>query len=492
MTTISKSLSRTLLAAAIVGAGFTGVAATTSTPVLADPVQLDAPSIPGFADVVEAVSPAVVSVRVKSNVRPVSDQRGQFNFDPRGDFEDQMRRFFGPRDRFENRNRKRGERFQRARPISQGSGFFISDDGFVVTNSHVIDNGTEFSVVLNDGTELDAQLIGKDRRTDLAVLKVDDDRTFTYVTFADESDVRIGDWVVAVGNPFGLGGTVTAGILSARGRDIGAGPYDDFLQIDAAVNRGNSGGPTFGLNGEVVGINTAIFSPSGGNVGIAFAVPASLAEEVIADLMDDGSVERGWLGVAIQPVTEQIAESLGLDQTTGALVSDPQEESPAAEAGIRAGDIITGVNGDEVESPRELSRMIADIDPGSDVEITINRNGETSDIKVKLGELPADQSASLDEPAQPADPAVLEDFGLTIIPNDEGEGLVVTAVEPGSDASEAGIRVGDVIAEINNQKVSELADVQERLDEIKADGRKAALLRLESNDRSRFVALPLA
>ena len=201
MTTISKSLSRTLLAAAIVGAGFTGVAATTSTPVLADPVQLDAPSIPGFADVVEAVSPAVVSVRVKSNVRPVSDRRGQFNFDPRGDFEDQMRRFFGPRERFENRNRNRGERFERARPISQGSGFFISDDGFVVTNSHVIDNGTEFSVVLNDGTELDAKLIGKDRRTDLAVLKVEDDRTFTYVTFADENDVRIGDWVVAVGNP---------------------------------------------------------------------------------------------------------------------------------------------------------------------------------------------------------------------------------------------------------------------------------------------------
>ncbi len=492
MTTISKSLSRTLLAAAIVGAGFTGVAATTSTPVLADPVQLDAPSIPGFADVVEAVSPAVVSVRVKSNVRPVSDRRGQFNFDPRGDFEDQMRRFFGPRERFENRNRNRGERFERARPISQGSGFFISDDGFVVTNSHVIDNGTEFSVVLNDGTELDAKLIGKDRRTDLAVLKVEDDRTFTYVTFADENDVRIGDWVVAVGNPFGLGGTVTAGILSARGRDIGAGPYDDFLQIDAAVNRGNSGGPTFGLNGEVVGINTAIYSPSGGNVGIAFAVPASLAEEVIADLMDDGSVERGWLGVAIQPVTEQIAESLGLAEATGALVSDPQEESPAADAGIRAGDIITGVNGDAVESPRELSRMIADIDPGSDVEITINRNGESSDIKVKLGELPADQSASIEEPTEPVDPAVLEDFGLTVIPNDEGEGIVVTAVEPGSDASEAGIRVGDIIAEINNQKVSELADVQQMLDAVKADGRKAALLRLESNDRSRFVALPLA
>ncbi len=492
MTTLSKRLSRTLLAAAIVGAGFTGVAATTSTPVFADPVQLDAPTIPGFADVVEAVSPAVVSVRVKSNVRPVSDRRGQFNFDPRGDFEDQMRRFFGERDRFGNRDRDRRERFQRARPISQGSGFFISDDGFIVTNSHVINNGTEFSVVLKDGTELDARLIGKDRRTDLALLKVDEDREFTYVAFADEKDIRIGDWVVAVGNPFGLGGTVTAGILSARGRDIGAGPYDDFLQIDAAVNRGNSGGPTFSLSGEVVGINTAIFSPSGGNVGIAFAVPASLAEEVIADLMDDGSVERGWLGVAIQPVTDDIAESLGLAEASGALVSDPQADSPAAEAGIRAGDIITGVNGDDVETPRELSRMIADIDPGSDVQITINRNGESRDISVKLGELPTDMEASLNPRPEPADPAVLEDFGLTVIPNDEGEGILVTAVEPGSNASEAGIRVGDIISEINNQPVTELADVQQRLDEVKADGRKAALLRLETNDRSRFVALPLA
>lgn len=493
MNVLSRRITTVFATAAIVGAGFTGFALTSTTPVFAEAVKLEAPSVPGFADVVQAVSPAVVSVRVKSNIRPISDRRGQFQFDPNDELEDQMRRFFGQRDRDgRSRNRNRNERLERARPVSQGSGFFISDDGFVVTNHHVINSGTEFSVVLNDGTELDARLIGKDRRTDLAVLKVDADQTFTYVNFADENDVRIGDWVVAVGNPFGLGGTVTAGILSARGRDIGAGPYDDFLQIDAAVNRGNSGGPTFGLNGEVVGINTAIYSPSGGNVGIAFAVPASLAKEVVADLMDDGSVERGWLGVAIQPVTDEIAESLGLDEASGALVSDPQEDAPAAAAGIRAGDIITQVNGDKVEDPRELSRMIADIDPGSDVNITINRSGETSQIEVQLGEMPADQIANLDEEPAQVDPAVLEDFGLTIIPNDKGEGILVTAVESGSDAAEAGIRVGDIISEINNEKVSDIAGLQQQLDEVKADGRKAALLRLETNDRSRFVALPLA
>lgn len=495
MNVLTRRISTAVVTATLVGAGFTGFAITSTTPVFAEAVKLDAPSIPGFADVVQAVSPAVVSVRVKSNIRPIADRGGQFQFDPNEELEDQMRRFFGQRDRggrSENRNRNRNDRMERARPISQGSGFFISEDGFLVTNNHVINSGTEFTVVLDDGTELDARLVGKDQRTDLAVLKVDEDRTFTYVNFADEKDIRIGDWVVAVGNPFGLGGTVTAGILSARGRDIGAGPYDDFLQIDAAVNRGNSGGPTFGLNGEVVGINTAIYSPSGGNVGIAFAVPASLAKEVVADLMDDGSVERGWLGVAIQPVTDEIAESLGLEEASGALVSDPQEDAPAAQAGIRAGDIITMVDGETVESPRELSRMIADIDPGSDVEITINRSGETSQIEVQLGELPTDQIASVDEEPEEIDPAVFEDFGLTLIPNDEGEGILVTAVEPGSDASEAGIRVGDIITEINNQEVSEIADVQELLDGVKADGRKAALLRLETNDRSRFVALPLA
>ncbi len=491
MSNLKSHLSTTILALAVVGAGFTSVPALTVNPAYADAVRIEAPEIPGFGPVVEAVSPAVVSVRVKSNIRPVSN-RGEFRFGPGGDFEDQMRRFFerrGERARPNRRDNRGNERLDRARPISHGSGFFISEDGFLVTNNHVIENGTEFTVVMNDGQEYDARLIGTDSRTDLAVLKVDDGDDFTYVDFADENDVNIGDWVVAVGNPFGLGGTVTAGILSARGRNIGAGPYDDFLQIDAAVNRGNSGGPTFNLNGEVVGINTAIYSPSGGNVGIAFAVPATLAQEVITDLMDDGSVERGWLGVSIQPVTDEIAESLGLEDASGALVSQPQEGAPAETAGIRAGDIIAKVDGKEIDGPRDLSKTIAGIDPGTDVEITLLRNGSERAVTLQLGELPNDEVAAL-QPS-PEDPAEIDDLGITLIPNDRGEGMLVTAVKPGSEAAQSGLRPGDVVLEVNNNTVASAADIQEQLGEVKKDGRKAALFRLENGDRSRFLAVPI-
>lgn len=493
MTVLSKKVSQVLLAAAVVGAGFSGFSSVAVSNAYAEAVSLEAPSIPGFANVVDAVSPAVVSVRVKSNFRPVSNENGRFQFNPGdGEFEEQMRRFFGQRDRGQRgNNRNRGERLDRARPISQGSGFFISEDGLLVTNNHVIERGTEFTVVMNDGTELDAELIGKDERTDLAVLKVNEERTFTYVDFANENDVRIGDWVVAVGNPFGLGGTVTAGILSARGRDIGAGPYDDFLQIDAAVNRGNSGGPTFSLNGKVVGINTAIYSPSGGNVGIAFAVPATLAQEVIADLIDDGSVERGWLGVSIQPVTDEIAESLGMAEAKGALVADPQTGSPAAEAGIKAGDIILKVDNADVESPRDLSRLIASIDPGSVIAVSILRGDDSEVVNVELGTLAQTKVASLDSSSVDTEPAILEEFGLTIIPGENNIGALVTSVAPGSQAAESGIRAGDIISEVNNQKVASAADIQAQLDQVKANGRNAALLRLETNDQSRFVALPL-
>lgn len=490
MQKVTKRLSQTAMALAVIGAGFTGYTASSIMPAYADAVDVQTAAVPGFADVVDAVSPAVVSVRVKSNIRPVASQGGDFQFNPRGNFEDQLRRFFEDRNGNARPNRdRRTERSDEARPIGQGSGFFISEDGFLVTNNHVVEDGTEFSVLMDDGTELDAKLIGKDQRTDLAVLKVDDDREFTYVDFADENDVRIGDWVVAVGNPFGLGGTVTAGILSARGRDIGAGPYDDFLQIDAAVNRGNSGGPTFNLSGQVVGINTAIYSPSGGNVGIAFAVPATLAKEVISDLMKGGSVERGWLGVAIQPVTADIAESLGLDAQAGALVSQPQKGAPAEAAGIRAGDIITEVNGTEIKDPRTLSKMIAAIDPGSDVEIKILRSGKEKTVNLKLGELPVDV-ASADSNAE-VQPTAMEDLGLTVMKNDQGDGILVTSVEPGSSASDVGIRAGDIISEVNNEPVSSAGDIEAQLETAQKDGRKAALLRLENESRSRFVAVQI-
>ncbi|WP_306118114.1 MULTISPECIES: Do family serine endopeptidase [unclassified Roseitalea] len=492
-----------VIAAAVVGAGFTGYSAAQFTsPALAEPVRLEAPAVaPGFANVVEAVSPAVVSVRVRAQVEPVSDR--SFGREFGSPFEDlpeshPFRRFFDREfgDRFEDRRfGQRGpDRPRRARPISQGSGFFISGDGFLVTNNHVIDNGSEFTVIMNDGTEYDAELVGADPRTDLAVLKVDENREFTYVEFGDDFATRVGDWVVAVGNPFGLGGTVTAGIVSARGRDIGAGPYDDFLQIDAAVNRGNSGGPTFNLSGEVVGVNTAIFSPSGGNVGIAFAVPASVAKDVVSDLIDDGMVERGWLGVRIQPVTDEIAEALGLERTEGAIVADPEEGAPAATAGIRAGDVITAVNGETVEGPRELSRSIAAFDPGTDVTITVQRDGEARDIDVELGELPTEMALDTrgeTTPDEQVEPSTLDELGMTVVPAEEGDGVLITDVEPDSPAFQAGIRPGDIIREVNNVAVASAGELEERIGEVADQGRGAALLRLEGENASRFVAVPL-
>ena len=405
-------------------------------------------------------------------------------------------RGFGDQEPGERRSERRNRRDDGPRPVAQGSGFFISEDGYVVTNNHVVEGGAAFTVVTDSGKELDAKLIGTDPRTDLAVLKVDPAGSkFTYVDFADDAKVRVGDWVVAVGNPFGLGGTVTAGIVSARGRDIGAGPYDDFLQIDAAVNRGNSGGPAFNLNGEVVGINTAIFSPSGGNVGIAFAIPASTAREVVQDLIKDGAVQRGWLGVEIQPVTPEIAESLGLTAAKGALVSDAQDDGPAKKAGIMAGDVITAVDGKDVASPKELARIIGGIAPGKSVEVTLWRDGKSEVVKVDLGELPgAEKQAALgdDSNKAPEQTDTLADLGLTVTPSDDGKGLVVTDVDPGSDAAERGIQAGDVITSVNSTQMSGADDVAKAMEDAAKAGRKAVLVQVTRDDASRFVALPVA
>jgi serine protease Do len=497
---VSKTRNRLMAAVAslaIAGAIGFGAVATGTVPVRAEAVRVESPQqVPSFADVVQKVSPAVVSVRVSAKVAPAADdgQGGFFSFPGFPDLpkDHPLNRFFRnqpqePGQHFGNRNRP-----ERARPSAQGSGFFISEDGYVVTNNHVVDGGSEFTVVLDDGTELAAKLVGTDPRTDLAVLKVDDSRKFTYVDFADDATVRVGDWVVAVGNPFGLGGTVTAGIVSARGRDIGAGPYDDFIQIDAAVNRGNSGGPAFNLNGQVVGINTAIFSPSGGNVGIAFAIPASTAKDVVNRLISDGSVERGWLGVQIQPVTKDIAESLGLAKTEGALVADPQADGPAKAAGIAAGDVITAVDGKTVESPRELARQIANMSPGTKTDITVWRGGESKTISVKLGELPGATKEAKADTSPPASADVLDTFGLTVTPAEDGNGLVVTDVDPNGDAAERGIQAGDVILAVNSSAVKSAADMQKAVKAASDAGRKAVLLQVERDDASHFIALPVA
>ena len=467
---------------------------------LAEAVRIEAPAQPGFADVVQQVSPAVVSVRVKGKLQPVNDEGGpdQFGFDGPGfdqlPDDHPMKKFFRE---FGGRNGERGDggprAERRARPQSQGSGFFISEDGFVVTNNHVVENGDGFLVVMSDGTELDAKLIGKDKRTDLAVLKVEPTKKFTYVAFAGDKSARVGDWVVAVGNPFGLGGTVTAGIVSALGRDIGSGPYDDFMQIDAAVNRGNSGGPTFNLNGEVVGVNTAIFSPSGGNVGIAFAIPASTAKLVVGELMKDGAIQRGWLGVQIQPVSEDIADSLSLKAAKGAMVNDVQDNSPAKKAGIEVGDVVLSVNGQTVEDPKDLARKVAEIKPGSPADVIVWRDGAEKTLSVsieKLADVAAvDKVVPTKTPAAPQDLAAL---GLKVAPNDKGLGVVVTDVDPDSAASERGLSPGDVIASVNDVDVTSAGDITKAVEAAAAKGRKSVLMRIDGENGSRFVALPVA
>lgn len=343
-----------------------------------------------FADIVERVSPAVVSVKVTA-VRQVADN-DDGGFDPRSLPDDHpLRRFFERRggNPFGERNERRAAPERRAQ--SQGSGFFISADGEIVTNNHVVEGAKEVDIVTNDGRTLQARVIGTDPRTDLALLKVKEGGNFAHVSLAGAAP-RVGDWVLAVGNPFGLGGTVTSGIVSARGRDIGAGPYDDFLQIDAAVNRGNSGGPTFDLNGDVVGVNTAIFSPSGGNVGIAFAIPASTVQKVVADLRENGAVTRGYVGVQTQNVTPDVAESIGVKAGQGALVVTAEAGTPAAKAGLKSGDVILTVNDANVKDSRDLARKIGLLKPGAPVTMKVLRNGRETSVAVELGKQPGTRS----------------------------------------------------------------------------------------------------
>jgi serine protease Do len=439
----------------------------------------------GFADIVERVRPAVIGVRVKNEA--VSQRMQFFNddlpFPPGSPFERFFRRF-GPG----MPDGVRPRRFS----VSQGSGFFISPDGYAVTNYHVVERGQNIEIQTDDGKTYAAKVVGTDPKTDLALLKVDDRTDFPYVKLADKQP-RIGDWVIAVGNPFGLGGTVTAGIVSARGRDIGAGPYDDFIQIDAPVNRGNSGGPTFDVDGNVIGVNTAIFSPNGGSVGIGFAIPAETVKTVVAQLKERGTVTRGWIGVQIQPVTRDIADSLGLKAAEGALVAETQPDSPAAKAGIVSGDVIVSVNNERIANARELARMIAAQSPGSEVKIGLLRHGEERTVTVKLAEFPKERQARL---SGERDGTEGPELGLQLAPADRvagsGErGVVVVGVDPDGPAAERGFKIGDVILEVGGKAVSTPSEVRKALADARTSGKRTVLMRVKSGESTKFVALPV-
>ena len=514
-----KPLAASALALALAGALGAQVLTSSSIPATAQTaIQPQAgPALPSFADVVDRVKPAVVSVRVKG---VAGDEMAGIPGGPGGPGApgapgggmpqipglDQLpdghplKKFFKD---FGQRGSPGGPGPKKGAPrgTSQGSGFFISDDGYVVTNNHVVQGAKEVELAADDDTTFKAKVVGTDARTDLALLKVDGDRKdYKYVKFAagGSAGPRVGDWVVAVGNPFGLGGTVTAGIVSARGRDIGAGPYDDFLQIDAAVNKGNSGGPTFNLRGEVVGVNTAIYSPSGGNVGIAFSIPSDVATSIIEKLKNGGKIARGYIGVQIQPVTEEIAESIGLKKAAGALVAEAQKGTPGEKAGLKSGDTILKVDGQEIENARELSRKIASMDPGKPVTLTIWRDGREETKELKLGTLPDEpKQAALtpdeDKSAEPESGKVK--LGIEVAPASKlggagDQGLVVTEVEDDGAAS-GKLEQGDVILRVSGKQVSSVSDVTSQLDDAQKNGRKSVLLLVKRNDQTRFVAIEI-
>jgi len=438
----------------------------------------------GFADIVEKVKPAVISVRVKME-RPANSDLSEDDlpFPPGSPFERFFRRFGMP----ETPNGKEVI-------TGQGSGFFITQDGYAVTNNHVVQNAANVTVTTDDGKAYTAKVIGTDSRTDLALIKVDGN-TFPYVKLADNAP-RVGDWVLAVGNPFGLGGTVTAGIVSARGRDIGAGPYDDFIQIDAPVNKGNSGGPTFDVDGNVIGVNTAIFSPSGGSVGIAFAIPADTVKSIISQLRDKGSVTRGWIGVQIQPVTPDIADSMGLKQATGALVSEPQADSPAMKAGIQSGDVITSVDDTPVHDARELARRIGTMAPGTAVKLGLIHQGQEKIATLTLGTLPNEKQAENSQNQREIPDSDLPRLGLTLAPaskvsGPDSNGVVVTAVAAGGIAADHGFQVGDIILDVGGKSVATPTDVRKSLSDARKEGKHAVLFRVKSGEGTKFVALPL-
>ena len=449
-----------------------------------------------FAALAEQVKPAVVSIAVSGTVagRPGAGKlKQQFNIPEGSPFSEFFKHFY----RGQPGNPGGGDRQVKG----AGTGFFISEEGDIVTNYHVIENADTIEVIMQDGSRHQATVQGHDVKTDLALLKIEADDNLPYVALGDSDKARVGEWVVAVGNPFGLGGTVTAGIISARGRDIQSGPFDDFIQIDAPINRGNSGGPLFDNRGNVIGINTAIYSPSGGSVGIGFAIPSNIANDVIAQLKSDGQVQRGWLGVQIQPLTKDIADSLELDSTDGALVAAVENDSPAQVGGIKPGDVIISLDGEKLENFKDLAKRIAVIKPGSETMIEVSRQGKTHQLGIEIARAPgSEQTLALAEKAQDDDIPKLGVYLSALTPetrqqyriDQQSSGVLVAGVEAGSPASKAGIQEGQVINMVGQQTVKSPQDVIDQVQLAANEEKSAVLLMVEQNGMQRFIAVRFA
>ncbi|MGA7712852.1 MAG: DegQ family serine endoprotease [Rhizomicrobium sp.] len=443
-----------------------------------------------FADLVERVSPAVVSVTAEE--MQTDDQEGMPDNIP-DPFRELFRQF--------NQGRPQP---QPRKALSMGSGFIIDKSGLIVTNNHVIEGSKKIKVKLSDGRTFDAKLIGSDAATDVAVLRVTPDKPLPTVEFGNDRQLRVGDWVVAVGNPFGLSNTVTAGIVSSIGRDLGGAeqPYTDFIQIDAPINRGNSGGPTFDLRGQVIGMNSMIFSPSGGSVGIGFAIPASTIRETVAQLEAHGHVARGWLGVQIQSVTPEMAASLGIAQPKGAIVASVLPDSPAAKAGLRQGDVITAINGKQVEDSHDLTRRVASLSAGKTASFTVSRDGAAKVMSVTIGQKKDEQIASAGEPSSGGPGATGQAMGLglaAVTPevrrtyniDDSVQGVLITKVDPDSDAADKGLQPGDVLVSVSNRSVHSPQDVEKTVAAAVSAGHKSVLLLVAGDGGSRFVAVDI-
>jgi serine protease Do len=471
--------------------------------------QQSVKGLPSLSPIIQKVMPAVVNISVtmkndaatggddeEAGPDNQSDEEGSPNF-PVSPFDEMLKRFFEQQGRGPNMQHP-----QVGKRVALGSGFIIDPQGYVVTNNHVVGEAGTVTVIFQDDSKHPAKIVGRDPKTDLALLKIDTDKPLPFVTWGDSDAANVGDWILAIGNPFGLGGTVTTGIISARGRDIHSGPFDDFLQLDAAINRGNSGGPTFDQQGQVVGINTAIYSPNGGSVGIGFAIPSNLAKTVVAQLREHGKVDRGWLGVQIQQMTPEIASSLGLPSEHGALVADVSPNSPAAQAGVKQGDVIVKFNGHEIDKLRDLPRLVADTTIDSKGELTIWRGGHDEKVQVNVGQMPNDkqQVAGDDQGQQQVGPEKSSALGLQLGQLDgatrkqlglkgEVKGVVVTQIAPDSPAAEMGIQPGDVIVAINQQTVATPREAAQRLKQVQQKGDKHLLLLLNRHGINQYIGL---